>query len=199
MEDGAAIHVVHARPVVRAGLAALLRSDRWQVTTHDERPDVLARADIVVADYAAGIALARAGAARPVLVVTGRDKEWDVRRALECGVAGYLLADTGAAQLREAVRQLLAGARHLCPVAAARLGLPAQRLTGRESDVLHLLARGLCNKRIARDLGIEVGTVKWHVRSLMGKLGANARTQAVVVAAQRGLVGFDTAGPGLSG
>jgi len=61
-------------------------------------------------------------------------------------------------------------------------------LTPRESDVLRLLAAGYCNKRIARQLGVEVVTVKTHLNKLMAKLGATARTQAVILAAQRGLV-----------
>jgi DNA-binding NarL/FixJ family response regulator len=57
--------------------------------------------------------------------------------------------------------------------------------------VLHLLARGHCNKRIARELEIGLGTVKTHVRGVMGKLEATTRTQAVIVAASQGLVGFE--------
>ena len=61
-------------------------------------------------------------------------------------------------------------------------------LTGRETDVLQLLAQGCCNKSIARKLGIGVGTVKTHVKGVMSKLDATARTHAVVVATQRGLI-----------
>jgi DNA-binding NarL/FixJ family response regulator len=61
-------------------------------------------------------------------------------------------------------------------------------LTPRENDVLHLLAEGCCNKTIARRLGIGQGTVKSHLRSVMAKLGVHARTQAVIVAAERGMV-----------
>jgi two-component system NarL family response regulator len=62
-------------------------------------------------------------------------------------------------------------------------------LTSRETDVLQLLAQGCCNKSIARELGIGVGTVKTHVKGLFDKLGATARTHAVVLATRRGLVG----------
>jgi two-component system NarL family response regulator len=62
-------------------------------------------------------------------------------------------------------------------------------LTSRETDVLQLLAQGQCNKSIARELGIGVGTVKTHVKGLFDKLGATARTHAVVLATRRGLVG----------
>ena len=185
------VHVMHARPVVAAGLAALLRADDWVVSEDSEEPRGLALANVVVTDYetAAGVAH---GAAR-VIIVTQRDREWEVRRMLEAGVKGYLLEDAPPAQLRFAVREVMNGSSYLCPAVAARIAENLQRepLTGRESDVLRLLARGMCNKLIARDLGIGVGTVKTHVRGLMGKLGATARTHAVVVAAQRGLVGID--------
>ena len=66
--------------------------------------------------------------------------------------------------------------------------LTRETLTARESEVLRLLAAGLCNKSIASRLLIGVGTVKAHVRGIMGKLGASSRTQVVTIAAQRGLV-----------
>src|SRR5205085_4074433 len=69
---------------------------------------------------------------------------------------------------------------------AASLGRAS--LTERETDVLQLLAEGCCNKLIARRLGIGVGTVKTHVKGVMSKLDATARTHAVVVAAARGLI-----------
>jgi DNA-binding NarL/FixJ family response regulator len=188
---------MHARPLLRAGLASLLQSTEWLVTAHGDQPQALGQADVVVSDYDAGIVLARERPAerreRQVVIVTHRDKEWDVRRALEARVSGYLLEDTTAAQLQHAIRYSLTGSRYLCPGVARHVcdEPAAERLTRREGDVLALLARGHCNKQIARELGIEVGTVKWHLHSLMSKLGASARTQAVVMAAQRGLVGID--------
>jgi DNA-binding CsgD family transcriptional regulator len=65
-------------------------------------------------------------------------------------------------------------------------------LTGREADVLQLLGKGYCNKLIARELDIGVGTVKSHLKRVMSKLNVTARTQAVVVATQRGLIGAET-------
>jgi DNA-binding NarL/FixJ family response regulator len=66
--------------------------------------------------------------------------------------------------------------------------LTREALTAREAEVLDLLACGQCNKSIARQLDIAVGTVKAHVKAIMAKLDASSRTQAVSVAAQRGLV-----------
>jgi DNA-binding NarL/FixJ family response regulator len=190
------IHVMHVVPAMSAGLATMLSSAGWAVTLHGEQPEALLGADIVVADYDGGLALARsasAGAGRAVLVVTHRDCEADLRSAVSARVAGYLRDDAGAAQLQLAVRHILAGSVYVCPGLLRRIdeNTPHERLTKREREVLRLLAKGYCNKLIARDLGIGVGTVKGHVRGVMGKLGATARTHAVVVAAQRGLVGID--------
>lgn len=191
------IHVMHALPAMSMGLAAMLCSQEWEVSLHVDHPEGLASADVVIVDYETGLKLAGEprGGQRQVLIVTHRDKEADIRRALDTYVGGYLREDTGVSQLRHAVRYLLTGARYLCPEVLAPLsrGDKLERLTNRESEVLRLLAKGLCNKSIARDLGIGLGTVKFHVRSVMGKLQVSARTQAVIVAAQRGLVGIDQA------
>ncbi|WP_296952985.1 response regulator transcription factor [uncultured Massilia sp.] len=186
------VHVVHADPAMDAGLYAILAAHAdWRVTSEAREPAQRALARVLVADHATGIALARAGAGRQaVLVVSQRDKEWDVRTAMESGVLGYLHQSCPADELAHAVRQLLRGIRYLSePVSrnvAAGLGRAA--LTERETDVLHLLAEGYCNKLIARRLGIGVGTVKTHVKGVMSKLDATARTHAVVVAAARGLI-----------
>ena len=186
---------MHARPLMTAGLAVSLHDPDWQVTTHDLEPGAAAAADLVIADYDTGLAIARGP---QVLVVTHRDREADVLRACEAAVAGYLLEDADAADLRYAVRRILTGDRHYSPGVTKHLeaGGCREDLTNRETDVLRLLAGGRCDKQIARDLGIGVGTVRWHLRNLMCKLGVSARLQAVVVAAQRGIVGIDGVVPG---
>jgi DNA-binding NarL/FixJ family response regulator len=178
-----------------AGLAAALHDREWSVTTHDIEPGAAAGADLVIADYDTGLAIARG---RHVLIVTQRAREADVLRACAAAVAGYLLEDVDAADLRHAVRRILTGDRHYSPGVTKHLeaGTCREHLTNRETDVLRLLAGGRCDKQIARDLGIGVGTVRWHLRNLMGKLGVSARLQAVVVAAQRGIVGIDGVVPG---
>lgn len=205
MQPGAVVHVMHGRALMTAGLAASLRGQAWYVTTAADEPDGAARADLLVADYDTGMAAlhaqhAPAGGGRPrqVLLVTHRDKEADVLRACAAAVAGYLLEDADPAEVRLAVRCILTGGRHYAPAVAAHLAASRCRepLTSRETDVLRLLAGGRCDKQIARDLGIGVGTVRWHLRNLMAKLGVSARLHAVVVAAQRGMVAFDGAVPG---
>jgi DNA-binding NarL/FixJ family response regulator len=186
---------MHARPLMTAGLAAALHDREWSVTTLDIEPGAAAGADLVIADYDTGLAIARG---RHVLIVTQRAREADVLRACAAAVAGYLLEDVDAADLRHAVRRILTGDRHYSQGVTKHLeaGTCREHLTNRETDVLRLLAGGRCDKQIARDLGIGVGTVRWHLRNLMGKLGVSARLQAVVVAAQRGIVGIDGVVPG---
>lgn len=187
------VHIMHAEPLVSAGLHTLLAGqDDWTLTLDAQEPQARHRARVLVADHATGIALARQTVAGEafVLVVTTLDKEWDIQVALANGVHGYLLQHCGADELARAVRVLLHGQRYLSAPIAAKVADSARRtnLTARQIDVLQLLGEGCCNKQIARRLGIGVGTVKTHIKGLMARLDATARTHAVVVAAQRGLI-----------
>ena len=89
------------------------------------------------------------------------------------------------------VREIARGGRSFDDTVAARMAecMLQPVLTGREQDVMDLVAAGLCNKEVARRLGIALGTVKAHVRVVLDKLGVSTRVQAVIVARQRGLVG----------
>jgi DNA-binding NarL/FixJ family response regulator len=187
------VHILHDRPLVVAGLRALLEADGWVVSLHGTQPARLPLADVVVADHDAGMLLAGAGPGARIMIVTHRGRESDVKQALAAAIGGYVLEHATEAQVLRAVYEVFAGRTYLCPASAARLaaGFRSQPLTGREREVLHLLARGHCNKRIARELEIGLGTVKTHVRGVMGKLEATTRTQAVIVAASQGLVGFE--------
>ncbi|WP_020655870.1 response regulator transcription factor [Massilia niastensis] len=186
------IHIAHADPAMCAGLHAFLAEHgEWRVTLDSRDPGLRSHARVLIADHAGGVELARRHGNRiPVLIVTPLEKEWDVHTAISSGVRGYLLQSCSAQELVKAVRLLLDGECYLSDPIAARVADSLRRstLTGRQSDVLQLLAEGCCNKQIARRLGIGVGTVKTHVKGVMVKLDAKARTHAVVVAAQRGLI-----------
>lgn len=191
------VHIMHRDAVMTAGLQALLaQCGEFTLTTHAAQPQGQAGAQVLIADYDTGLALARQapqdrfGHAPRVLIVTQLEKEWEVRTAMDCGVHGYLLQGCAAEELVRAVRQLGQGMRYLSEAVTRCVAdsLSRETLTGRETDVLQLLAKGCCNKSIARELGIGVGTVKTHVKGLMSKLDATARTHAVVVATQRGLI-----------
>lgn len=192
------VHIMHADAVMTAGIHALLADcGGYQLTVQERHPQGQALARVIIADYDSGITLARQlstdrfGAAPRVLIVTQLDKEWQVRTAMDSGVHGYLLQGCSPDELVRAVQQLIQGMRYLAEAVTRCVAdsLSRESLTGRETDVLQLLAKGCCNKSIARELGIGVGTVKTHVKGLMSKLEATARTHAVVVAAQRGLIG----------
>ena len=202
------IHVMHTDPIMSAGLMAIL-SDAADMAPALPQLGPL-RPEIIVADYHAGLALcrrlqgARCLSPTRVLVVSHLDKVWEVRTAIDAGVHGYLLQRCAPEELLTAARLLSEGERFLSAAVMRTVAdsLGRANLTGRETDVLHLLAQGRCNKLIARELGIGVGTVKTHVKGLMSKLDATARTHAVVVATQRGLIGAhgraSAMGPGLA-
>ena len=191
-----AVHIMHADPVMTVGLHAILAElPELRVTTSLRQPEGQRVARVLVADYDTGVALAR----RPmpealrhpaVLIVTQLDKEWEVRIAMDAGVHGYVLQSSSPEEVQKAVAALAQGQRYLTESVTRSVAdsLSRETLTGRETDVLQLLAQGCCNKSIARKLGIGVGTVKTHVKGVMSKLDATARTHAVVVATQRGLI-----------
>lgn len=197
------VHVLvhYAEPLLAVGLAAALRSvPGLAVTAHGIEPASAGGrpVDVVVTDYLAGMELAasqRQGGAGPlaaarVMIVAAQDRENNVRRALEAGVHGYLLLGSSLDELACGVQALARGSKYLSMEVAQRMAdsLTHEALTAREADVMRLLARGDCNKTIARRLDIAIGTVKTHVKSIMAKLDAASRTQAVTIAARRGLV-----------
>jgi len=116
--------------------------------------------------------------------------EEDIRRALQAGAQSYLTKDVLHDELLKAIRAVHAGQRYLPePVAAALAAqLPRAELSARELDVLKLIVQGLSNKQIAHALTIAEYTVKNHVKSILGKLGVEDRTQATTAAIQRGIV-----------
>jgi DNA-binding NarL/FixJ family response regulator len=156
---------------------------------------------VVVTDLDVGVALAQAlrqdrihrtsPVQTAVLVVSPVDSEMDVRRALECGVSGYLPQSCQPDQLVEATLALARGQRYLERTVAQRLAdaMTQDLPTPREIDVLRLMAIGLCNKAISSELDIAVGTVKAHIKALLQKLDAATRTEAADVARRRGLLG----------
>ncbi len=142
-------------------------------------------------------ALRRARPEARVLVLTSFLDDDKVFPAVRAGAAGYLLKDVEPAELVRAIRTVDDGEALLHPAVAARLmeefsetERPAaeEALTAREREVLELIARGLPNKLIARDLEIAEKTVKTHVSSILSKLGLTDRTQAALYAVRAGLI-----------
>jgi len=193
------VDVEHDAPLVAIGINAVLgQHGDMDVRLVDGTTASDIEPDILVADYASGLKFAnrqerargRDARTARVLVVTANDREHDVFRALEAGVDGYMELGCDANEVVMGVRQLARGSRYLSATAARRVAesLLQSRLTNREDDVLRLISVGESNKAIAARLEISVGTVKAHVKTIMGKLNARSRTEAASIALGRGLV-----------
>jgi DNA-binding NarL/FixJ family response regulator len=132
-----------------------------------------------------------------VIVLTSFPDDDRLLPAIRAGAAGYLLKNADPQEVVRAVRAAHAGEALLDPGVAARLveaiaqppgAEPGERLTPREREVLALIARGMPNKLIARELEISEKTVKTHVGHVLAKLGVTDRTQAALQAVREGLV-----------
>lgn len=138
-------------------------------------------------------AIAAIRAERPqnaVIVLTTYQGDEDIRKALAAGAQAYLLKGMSHLKLLEAIRSVASGnqyfPRSIRRSVPGKVNRPA--LSPREVDILRLIVKGLSNHEIAEALSITHGTVKWHVNIILRRLGVNDRTQAVIVAAQRGIV-----------
>lgn len=137
-----------------------------------------------------------------VLVLTMHDSEEHIRAALSAGAQGYVLKDASRAELIHAIRAVLQGQRHLCPRSSARvvrsylgerepLSPLASGVTGREREILSLIAAGQSNKRIALGLGRSVKTIEKHRANLMRKLRLHNVAEVTRFALESGLLGSE--------
>jgi DNA-binding NarL/FixJ family response regulator len=125
-----------------------------------------------------------------IIMLTTFEGDVDIRRALEAGARGYLLKNMPPKDLVEGIRQVHAGKKRIPAAVAAHLAefFGDDDLTGRETEVLGLVASGKRNRMIADYLFISEETVKVHVKHIMEKLGATDRTEAVAIAVRRGII-----------
>ena len=121
-----------------------------------------------------------------VIIVTTFARQGYLRRALESGVSGYLLKDSPAAQLADAVRRVHAGLRVVDPELATEAWAAADPLTDRERQVLRLADEGSSGAEIADKLSLSEGTVRNYLSEAISKLGASNRTEAARMARQKG-------------
>jgi NarL family two-component system response regulator LiaR len=212
------ILVVDDHPIVRDGLLAVLgtQSDLQVVGEAGDGAEALRRVeelrpDVMLLDLempgldGVGVLqqLRAGGSSTPVIVFTAFDTDERIVEAVRAGARGYLLKGAPRAELFAAIRIVHEGGSLLQPLIASKLiqhiaqpttshqdagRQPVEPLTARELEVLQLLAEGQTNRQIAGRLIVTERTVKFHVSSILAKLAAANRTEAVALANQRGLV-----------
>jgi DNA-binding NarL/FixJ family response regulator len=199
--------VADDHPVVRDGLIAVLgtQADLELVGEAASGAEVVEKAlelrpDVILLDLEmpgpGGVeTVRRLQADAPeirILIFTAFDRDEQILESLRAGASGYLLKGAPRQELFRAVRVVHSGGSLLEPVIASKLlgrvRDPGSPLTARELEVLHIMADGTSNRAIAQRLYISERTVKFHVSSILSKLGAGNRTAAVAIARTRGLI-----------
>ena len=209
-ETNIRIMVADDHPVLREGLVAVLgtQPDFDVVGEAADGSETVRLAktlhpDVILLDLempgtngvAALEGLRDAGSGARAIVFTAYDTDERILGALRAGARGYLLKGASRKEIFDAIRTVHAGGSLLEPGVTNRLldhvregREPPEPLTPRELEVLGLIAQGLHNSEIAGRLFVTERTVKFHVSSILAKLGADNRTEAVALAARRGLI-----------
>jgi two-component system, NarL family, response regulator YdfI len=207
------VFIVAASPLARAGLQSLLAHRDVEVVGNvanleslaGQWPDV--EADVVAVEASGdqfevvmdSLAASQLASEATIVVLSDHSEPRWFAEALRAGVRAVLPSDIAPDQLVAALEAAAAGLIVMHPTeveamfpaaepASRPLAELAEPLTPRESEVLQMLASGLANKEIAARLSISEHTVKFHVASILGKLGAGSRTEAVSLGIRRGLV-----------
>jgi NarL family two-component system response regulator YdfI len=207
------VFIVAASPLSRANLKSLLRTRKVEIvgsgpnleTLWDQPPDV--EVDIVLVEASGdhfeetidSLNQSQTSSEAAVVVLSDRSEPGRLAEALRAGVRAILPSDASPDQIIASLEAAAAGLIVLHPAevdamfpapeaASSPLAELIEPLTPRESEVLQMLASGLANKEIATRLAISDHTVKFHVASILGKLGAASRTEAVTLGIRRGLV-----------
>jgi two-component system NarL family response regulator len=193
-------------PVIRQGLAAILNSQKdikivaeaadgeGVCELYDQlSPDVLLldlRMPKKDGLQVVGELMSRRGSKPRIIVMTAYETEEDIRQVLKVGAKAFLAKAAHPQQIREAVRRVAKGESFLPPEIGFKLAesMSHPELSNRETEILRYLARGRSNKEIGQILYICEGTVKHHVKSILRKLDAIGRSEAMAIATRRGLV-----------
>jgi two-component system, NarL family, response regulator len=198
--------IVDDHPVVREGLAAIFKSQKdikivAEAGDGDEACKLYDKLspDVVLLDlrmpnkdglHAISELMTRNPPKPRIIVMTTYESEEDIRRTLKAGAKGYLAKGTAPQEIREAVRRVAKGDSLLPPSIASKLAqsMAHPELSERELQVLQYMANGRSNKEIGQVLYISENTVKAHVKSILAKLDAMGRTEAIAIAIKRGLI-----------
>jgi two-component system, NarL family, response regulator LiaR len=206
------VFVVDDHPMIRHGLAAMLRAEAGLTWVGDAgdgadavrlapelKPDVVLM-DLVMPRMDGVAAIA---ALRPLLprcrfvILTSLLEPAEVKRAIDAGASGYLLKNASSQELVTVIQMAHRGQRVLAPevtdalAASQRNAAPGDDLTQRERELLALMARGHSNQEISTELTIAMPTVKFHVTNILAKLHADNRTEAVLIALRHKLVALE--------
>jgi two-component system, NarL family, response regulator YdfI len=188
------VAIAASSAIVRAGLAAVLGAEDGIEVAGDDPGAV----DVVVTDSEDGDPAFRDEAAPSVVLIDHPEAAW-IAAAIRAGVRAILPRAARPAEIAAAVRAAAAGLVSFDPAAAEELlgaaptaavtpETAVEPLTPREIEVLRMMADGASNKVLAGRLGISDHTAKFHVASVLAKLGAGTRTEAVTIGIRRGLV-----------
>jgi two-component system, NarL family, response regulator len=199
------IMVVDDHPIVRSGLVlminytpnmeivaeanngleaiGLFRQQRPDVTLMDLRMPEMSGADAIAAIH-------QEFTEAKIIVLTTYDGDEDIYKGLKAGAKGYIFKNAPVDEIIRAIKMVNEGRKYIPPEVGEKLSerLNRPQLSNRELDVLKLVARGLSNQQIASELYISESTVKYHINSVLSKLGVSDRTQATLVAIKRGIV-----------
>ncbi len=206
------ILIVDDHPVVRAGLTSMLGTQPGlhvigSAASGEETLEILRThsIDVILLDLRMPgmngietlIAIRQSGLRSHVLILTSFETDENIYRAVQAGADGYLLKDTTQREMVEAIRAVQAGKRYIPRGIASRLADRMMRssLTGRELEILKMVARGLTNKQIGHALAISDNTVRNHVNSIIEKLEVSDRTEAATTAIQRGIIDTELVDP----
>jgi two-component system, NarL family, response regulator len=202
------ILIADDHPVVREGLAAILELEQDLEVVgrahdgeeacrlyHQLSPDILIL-DLRMPKKDGIEVVTELMSLRPrprIIILTHSAKAEDLRRALAAGAKSYLLKGAEPEQVCDTIREVFAGRSSLPRDLAAKLvdSMAQPELSERELEILKQMARGKSNKEIGQALYISEYTVKNHVRSILKKLNAIGRTEAIAIATGRGLVSMD--------
>jgi two-component system, NarL family, response regulator NreC len=218
------IVLVEGHAILRDGLRALLELEPDLAVVgsvgeaagalrvvHETRPDLVI-SDVSLPDRSGIALLSEMLTTFPglrLLVLTAHGSEEHIRAALNAGAHGYVVKDSGRADLLRAIRTIMSGRQYLCAAVAAkvvsgfvshfesrRTAAVDDLMTGRERQVLTCIALGQSNKEIARDLGLSVKTVEKHRANLMRKLTLHNAAAVTLFALRHGFIEANATEPG---